>query len=241
MHILRFLLKLLLPSRIMRSSRCVVKNLLIVSIFGTSIFLCCSTKVKGPWYYQMPAEDMMNSYAVSMVVDIDSVNVELLEWAIFNETNIQRQRLGLLPLKYEFKLQEGARAHSQEMIDLDYFGHTSPVLENETVRKRIVNVGIKHGIGGENIAIHPAQKKQETVFRLSSTAEPSRYAWRNVGIQYTYREFAAHLVNRWLNSAPHRSNILNKRFKFLGVGCVLSRYNGTEVFYVTQNFSTTNY
>ncbi|MFQ5651550.1 MAG: CAP domain-containing protein, partial [bacterium] len=209
---------------------------------GSSVlFFSCAYRQSPRGYYKLSSEKISRSPMLSHVVRVDSLDLELLEWAVFHETNLQRQRLGLLPLKFEPRLQQGARLHSKEMIDLNYFDHTSPVSENETIKQRLTKAGIRHGMGGENIAIHPARKKQDIVFKLVGASEPGRYGWRNQGKQYTYVEFARDLVRRWLNSAPHRRNILSNDFKFLGVGAVPSRFSDSDVFYVTQNFSSTNF
>jgi len=191
-------------------------------------------------YFKIPAYQIKASETLQKTVKLDSVDLDLLEWAVFYETNLQRRRLGLLPLKYEFRLQEGARQHSNEMNALKYFDHTSPVKENKTVKERLENVGIKNGMGGENIALHPVTKKQQVEFRLP-TGSNHRAVWRNAGLNYTYQEFAEELVRRWLNSKGHRFNILHRGYKFLGVGATPGEYNQTPVFFVTQNFSSTNY
>ncbi len=203
--------------------------------------MACSHQPPPPRYYTLPEDKVVESRVLETAVKPDSLDLHLLEWAVFYETNVQRGKLGLQPLRYEGRLQREARAHCREMIELEYFDHTSPVTENETVQKRLEQAGIKHGAGGENIAIHPATKKQDIVFRLAEGSEPEKYIWRNNGTSYTYQEFAADLVERFLHSAPHRRNILNRGYTFLGVGAVPGRYNQTDVFYVTQNFSSTNY
>lgn len=167
--------------------------------------------------------------------------MQLLEWAVFHETNLQRIRFGLLPLRYEGNLQREARSHSLEMVQLEYFDHVSPVSENKTVKQRLKHAGIKHGGGGENIAIHPIRKKQNIVFRIMGDSQPAKYSWRNSGTAYTYEEFAQDLVERFLNSAPHRHNILNPAYQFLGVGAAPAQYRHSDVLFVTQNFSSTNY
>lgn len=212
-----------------------------VFVCGAALLFSCSQRKPAPYYYRLPVEKMTASPVLSETVTFDSLDLELLEWAVFHETNRQRRRLGLSEIQYDWRLQNAARLHSKEMAELDYFDHRSPVDENATVKKRLHKVGIKGGFGGENIAIHPAQKKQEIVFRLTGVNEPKRYSWRNEGKQYTYHQFARDLVRRWLNSAPHRNNILNHGFKFVGVGAVPSMFGDSEVFYVTQNFSSTNY
>jgi len=41
------------------------------------------------------------------------------------------------------------------------------------------------------------------------------------------------VMNSWLNSPPHRANILDSRFNYIGVGCIIDR-SGT--YWWTQNF-----
>ena len=43
----------------------------------------------------------------------------------------------------------------------------------------------------------------------------------------------AQVMNSWLNSAPHRANILDSRFNYIGVGCIIDRYGA---YWWTQNF-----
>lgn len=208
------------------------------------VFLSCAYKHERniPRYYHDAFVRESVETALQQEIDTDSVNLELLEWAVFDETNQQRQRLGLPPFQFDSRLQKAARQHSQEMVQLGYFQHTSPLPENETVKKRIENEGIAFGTTGENIAVHPLQKVQEVVFQHFDIEQSvSKYAWRNEGVRYTYREFAVDLLKRWLNSPAHRNNILAYNFQYLGVGCVAAKYNDHDVFFVTQNFSSTNY
>lgn len=224
-----------------RSNPCIVLSILI-----TALCVCFSCAYKHErnipkYYHETFVRDSVET-VLQQDIDIDSVNLELLEWAIFDETNMQRKRLGLSTLTFDSRLQRAARLHSKEMIDLGYFEHRSPRSENETVRKRIENEGIAYGFTGENIAVHPVHKVQEVVFQHFDLEQGvSKYAWRNAGTPYTYREFAVDLVSRWLNSPEHRTNLLAYQFQYLGVGCALAKYRERDVFYVTQNFSSTNY
>jgi len=219
-----------------------VKSALLISVAGIVLMGGCGQyRFNKPAYYAVPEQEMLQSARLSKVVILDSLDVELLEWAVFHETNIQRQRLGLSSINFDSRLQDAARQHSSEMVRLQYFDHDSPVDGFETVAKRLTRHGISSGFGGENIAIHPAVKKDGFVFRISGAPEETRSCWRNSGKHYTYMEFAKDLVRRWLNSAPHRRNILNRGYKFVGIGAVPSRYQDSSVFYVTQNFSSTNF
>jgi len=211
--------------------------------FGVVLFflLSCSTHSKLADYYMLSEEQLQQQIDLTQIVRPDSVDISLLELAVFAETNRERERLGLKSLKYDHRLQIAAQQHSQEMVTLSYFEHNSPVPKNATVRKRMQRVGIRFGTAGENIAIHPSTRKQDVIFRQAELSAFSRYVWRNHGADYTYLKFAHDLVHRWLNSPPHRRNILDKNFKYLGVGCVQAAVNESDVYYVTQDFSSTNY
>lgn len=66
--------------------------------------------------------------------------------------NRYRMMLGLSALELDERLVVAARKHSQEMQDLDYFAHVSPVKENETVDQRVAKEGFK-GWASENCAV----------------------------------------------------------------------------------------
>jgi uncharacterized protein YkwD len=192
----------------------------------------------APAYYKNAREPS----ELSNRVKPDSVDLDLLEFAVFCQSNRERQRLGLWPLKFEPRARTAARAHSEEMSQLSYFSHTSPVNANRTLKLRLKQVGLREGISGENIAIYPITKRQEIlVEKRNEELNLARDSWRNQGVYFTYEEFAKTLVERWMNSPGHRQNILSREYRFLGVGCALGKLNDSEVFYVTQNFSSTNY
>ncbi len=188
------------------------------------------------------ARTVANLAALDREIAHDSLDVALLEWAIFHESNVQRQRVGLPSLRFDHRLRDTAWLHSGEMATLHYFDHFSPVKQNGTVRRRLDQVGIRSGVAGENLALHPVNQKQEFVYlSAGKQSRGLKFAWRNVGTRYTYGGFARDVVRRWLNSVGHRRNLLDPRFRFMGVGCVPARVDGEDAVYVTQDFSSTNY
>jgi len=66
------------------------------------------------------------------------------------ETNRRRLILGLNPLAIDYKLVECSRDHSKDMVEKDFFSHTSPVPGKEKFTDRAKNFGTK--ASGENIA-----------------------------------------------------------------------------------------
>ncbi len=65
--------------------------------------------------------------------------------------NRYREHIGLLPLEFDARLTQAARAHSKEMAEMGYFSHESPVEENRTFGMRCEKAGYR-GASGENIA-----------------------------------------------------------------------------------------
>ena len=98
----------------------------------------------------------------------------------------------LEPLCVHPKLQQAARAHSQEMLDRDYAAHES--YNGETVKQRLKRFGYgfsrySYYAYGENIAWGAgAQNSPESAFDF------------------------------WMKSPDHRPNILSAKFRQIGVG-----------------------
>lgn len=55
-----------------------------------------------------------------------TIDINNLENSIHQEINNQREQSGLKPLTYDIQVSKIARLHSQDMIDNNYFDHTSP-------------------------------------------------------------------------------------------------------------------
>jgi uncharacterized protein YkwD len=112
--------------------------------------------------------------------------------------NRARTRRGLKPPCVHPALSDAARAHSQEMLRRDFISHES--FDGETVRERLerfgyTSDGYTYYVYGENIA-----------WGCGSSGAPDRvFKW-------------------WMNSPDHRSNILGKRFREVGIGAETGTY-----------------
>jgi uncharacterized protein YkwD len=129
-----------------------------------------------------------------------------LERTIFQYTNEVRQRSGVPPLTWENSLRDVARGHSADMLVRHYFSHNSP--EGSTPQQRIL-AGCRLNITGtgENI-------------------------WMGTNQRGDTRQLARHVVDNWMSSPGHRSNLLQPEFTDIGIGAAT---NGKEV-QVTQVF-----
>lgn len=77
-----------------------------------------------------------------------------LEWQMLDLVNQERAKVGAPPLKMDQKLVEVARIKSQDMIDNNYFAHTSPTYGDPFQMMR--SFGIDYIRAGENLAGNPS-------------------------------------------------------------------------------------
>lgn len=115
-----------------------------------------------------------------------------LEDAIVRATNAARARHGLAPLAPDEGLARAAREHAAEMAKLEYFSHGSPVPAHDTLTKRLALAGCPMVDVAENIAM--------------------------LGRHGSVAATAQQVVLDWLNSPPHRKNLLNAHYDRLGIG-----------------------
>ena len=75
-----------------------------------------------------------------------------MEYEVFVILNQERESRGLDPLERNAILDSVAEAHSQDMIEKDYFDHIN--LENETPRDRLDKTNKRCDYLGENLGHH---------------------------------------------------------------------------------------
>ena len=127
--------------------------------------------------------------------------------------NQARRRHGLKPLCVNPILTQAARAHAKEMLDKDYTSHNS--FNGETERARLerfgyTSSGYSYYLYGENIA-----------WGCGS------YGWPES------------IFNWWMHSPPHRSNILNKHYREVGIGVMTGTFQTcTQATMYTVDFDT---
>lgn len=107
-----------------------------------------------------------------------------------------RRNHNLRPFCVHPKLQRAARAHSRDMIRRDYFSHNTKG-RGEDAGARLRRFGYRWRTYGENIAWGQRRKAS------------ARYIVRQ----------------QWMKSAGHRRNILNPRFREIGIGTYSGAFN----------------
>lgn len=139
----------------------------------------------------------------------EPTNLAELRARALDLVNRARKEKGLQPLKQGSMLNEAAQSHAEDMLRRDYYGHRSP--EGETVSDRYREAGgSRWKLVAENIA------------RCSGCPSPPT------------SERVVDLQEGWMNSPPHRENILRRGLQQFGFGIVAK--DNAELFAV-QTFS----
>ena len=119
-----------------------------------------------------------------------SVSAGTVRSAVLCLLNVQRQAHGLPTLRASRPLRTVATRWAQKMVRLHFFDHSR---SGSTLRGRVARTAYlrrtRSWALGENIAY-------------------------GAGTQGS----AAAIVSAWMNSAPHRANILTRRFRDIGIG-----------------------
>lgn len=118
-------------------------------------------------------------------------NLSRVDAATLCLIDVQRARAGRPSLSESSKLVRAATAHSQDMTARGYFDHVSP--DGGSVLSRLLAVGFVHPAAGYDIG-------ENIAWATGQDATP------------------ASVVDMWMHSPEHRSNILHSQYRQSGVG-----------------------
>ena len=125
--------------------------------------------------------------------------------------NRERTRRGMRALRVNRRLSLAALAHTQDMVEQRYFEHVSR--SGLDVVDRLLSTGY--------------------LGRVRSWAVGENLAWGTDSLSTPRQTVAA-----WMDSPSHRHNILNRRFREIGIGVVLHTPNGERA-PVAATYTTT--
>jgi uncharacterized protein YkwD len=136
-----------------------------------------------------------------------------MQAALLAEVNAVRSSHGLVRLRLASGLKAAAAAHSTQMARLGYFSHNSA--NGASFSKRVASYYSLRG------------------FRSWSVGE--NLVWASPGLS------AARAVKLWLASPPHRANLLDPRWREIGLSAVHSArapgvYGGSPATIITADF-----
>lgn len=118
-------------------------------------------------------------------------NLNAVRHAVLCLHNRERARLGLARLREQPNLRSAAARHSSHMVDAQFFDHVTP--SGRTMIDRVRITGYLRRVHGWSIG--------------------ENIAWASGRLAT-----AADITDEWMHSAGHRANILNPRFREIGIG-----------------------
>jgi len=116
--------------------------------------------------------------------------------------NHARTQRGLAPLHVRAALSRAALAHSRDMMDREYFSHSSPSGASCAARARRAGYATS---GCRSWAV-----SEIIGWGVSSVGTPQA------------------VFSSWMRSAYHRSIILGRRWRDVGVGCISGAFQGAS-------------
>lgn len=139
---------------------------------------------------------------------------EQIEGLIHTMTNQHREVAGLQPLDRITKIDQIARAHSEDMAKRNYFEHDTPEGLDPTDRG--------------NAAGYPCRKDHGSYY----TYGLAENIFMHTGTWYGAEHLADEIMKGWMNSFGHRQNIMESDYDRIGIGVAI----GGGAVYATQNF-----
>jgi uncharacterized protein YkwD len=131
----------------------------------------------------------------------DAASQRALQLSTLCLLNNERSQRHMRRLRLNKRLSRAARGHAQDMVRHQYFSHDTP--SGTDFVQRIQRTGYLRSAGawlvGENLA------------------------WGSVN-----RSTPASIVDAWMHSPGHRANILNRRFREIGIGVTFGAPEGAE-------------
>jgi uncharacterized protein YkwD len=167
--------------------------------------------------------------AANEEIDLEKIDYDLLNAAIFFATNKQRQAFNKPEFKFHGLFRDAAVTQSTQMVKYNFFDHVNPKNSGlKTLKDRIDHVGGtgKYLAAGENISEYFLMNYQpKEYFRIEKVNKKNVYynIKTNKEIKpHTYRSFGEAIVADWMTSPGHKANILDDRFTHLGCGTLYS-------------------
>jgi uncharacterized protein YkwD len=134
-------------------------------------------------------------------IQVTGLSQSAMEGSIACLINEQRAAHGIRPVQPNASLRQAALSHSTEMVGQGYFGHTSPA--GVTFVDRIEATGYTRGARSWGVG-------ENLVWGSGSLSTPQS------------------LVTSWMNSPPHRENLLRARFREIGIAAVVGTPEGSR-------------
>jgi uncharacterized protein YkwD len=222
----------------------------LAALLGAILLCTCATEQKNIlWddsFYDTFSPASFKEYApANRTLDFKDINYPLLDAAIFFEVNRVRAFYGRHTCRHSRALERVAASYSREMAGRNFFGHYDIYDSGErTPSERMTAVGVAPGFLAENIAIAFGIRYKEGSPVIPPGGDEKEFRdFRTAEVipPHSYNSFAAAVVEGWMQSDPHRANILDERVKFLGSGAFYfedRKFHNIPAFKVTLDLTS---
>lgn len=144
-----------------------------------------------------PTQEARASTTAATTCGGGKIYVKQAEKNMLAHHNRERAERGKPELCFARQLQRAARGHAEDMIQRDYFSHTT-MGSGESFADRIRAEGYQYRTAGENIAYGSGS-----------------------------RGYSRNIMQSWMNSSGHRANILNENYRQVGIAVYNGGFKGT--------------
>jgi uncharacterized protein YkwD len=143
----------------------------------------------------------------------ETIEADSLESQIESNINDARETEELPPLAESDRLGQQARSYSKEQARNDFIGHDSPVSGPMSAR----------------LSCRPSGENINTAYYVQEFVSDGEERYLN-----NESQVADYIVESWLRSEGHRSNIMDRRFSTQGVGINVTERDGDAFVIATQ-------
>ncbi|MGJ8582759.1 MAG: CAP domain-containing protein [Marinosulfonomonas sp.] len=180
-----------------------------------------------------------NNTAAQTPIGKTVLDQQLFNNAVLKNVNFRRCQHGLPPVRSDPGLVSVAKDHAEWMARQRNLSHLSTVNGRTNVAMRIKAVVNHPKAGSENIGYVHRYKVDEIdhFFARAQSCSFVTQAGRTIG-QHSYASLAQRIVSLWMQSPPHRVNLLAENVSIFGNAVALDAsgpYCG--VYYIAQNFA----
>tara|TARA_Y100000589_G_scaffold63902_1_gene55374 strand:- start:2302 stop:2988 length:687 start_codon:yes stop_codon:yes gene_type:complete len=217
-------------------------SIFILCLFG--VFNLWAQEAYDNYYTSDDSADFLSDENLKNRIDLLNLDLHFLNAAVFHLTNIERSNADLPLFGFHENLYKSAAIHSESMNEHDYFDHINRIQKKwRTPKDRILYFDSSYRSLAENILennllehkgdvleYRTVKNSDGTLLFLDLNGQEIKYG--------TYLFIAKRLVLQWMNSPPHRANILDVNLRLLGCFCAIDKTKIPVLIRCTQNFGS---
>ena len=217
-------------------------SIFIVCFFG--VFNLCAQEAYYKYYISDVSADFLLDDNLKNRINLLNFDMHFLNAAVFHLTNIERFNADLPLFGFYDNLYKSAALHSESMIEYDYFDHVNRIQKKwRTPKDRILYFNSSYRFLAENILENNLLEHEGEIleYRTVNNSDGTLLYLDLNGNEINYGSYfyiAKRLVLQWMNSPPHRANILDDNLRLLGCSCAIDETKVPVMIRCTQNFGT---